>query len=53
MVKLTSYCEGDVLKHGSLFAWLVLKGQLNADEQSWISSSIEYLQSMPSTGRFS
>ncbi|NUF23089.1 3'-5' exonuclease [Acinetobacter oleivorans] len=53
-LKLTSYCEGDVLNTWFIYLrWLVLKGQLSVDEHNhWISSSIEYLQNMPQQSDF-
>lgn len=39
-LKLTSYCEGDVLNTWFIYLrWLLLKGQMNIDEHNhWISS---------------
>ena len=53
-LKLTSYCEGDVLNTWFIYLrWLLLKGQMNVDEHNhWISSSIEYLQTIPQQADF-
>ena len=48
-LKLTSYCEGDVLNTWLIYLrWLLLKGQLLAiDHQQMIQATIGYLQQQP------
>ncbi len=48
-LKLTSYCEGDVLNTWLIYLrWLLLKGQLlNHDHRLWIQATIHYLQGKP------
>ncbi|MFW1810345.1 3'-5' exonuclease [Acinetobacter ursingii] len=45
-LKLTSYCEGDVLNTWLIYLrWLLLKGQLlPQDHEQWIQATIHYLQ---------
>lgn len=45
-LKLTSYCEGDVLNTWLIFLrWALLKGQISLqDHRLWIQASIHYLQ---------
>lgn len=53
-LKLTSYCEGDVLNTWLIYLrWLLLKGQLQrgAHEQ-WIQATIDYLQHQPQQAEF-
>ncbi|MFC6051405.1 3'-5' exonuclease [Acinetobacter sp. Ac_877] len=53
-LKLTSYCEGDVLNTWLIYIrWLLLKGQLNVeDHRLWIQSTIQYLQLQPQHAEF-
>ena len=53
-LKLTSYCEGDVLNTWLIYIrWLLLKGQLNTeDHRLWIQSTIQYLQLQPQHAEF-
>jgi 3'-5' exonuclease len=48
-LKLTSYCEGDVLNTWLIYLrWLLLKGQmLTLDHQQMIQATIGYLQQQP------
>ncbi|MCK7609856.1 3'-5' exonuclease [Acinetobacter portensis] len=53
-LKLTSYCEGDVLNTWLIYIrWLLLKGQLNTeDHRLCIQSTIQYLQLQPQHAEF-
>lgn len=53
-LKLTSYCEGDVLNTWLVYLrWLLLKGQLNQlDHQQLIQSTIDYLQTQTQQTEF-
>lgn len=53
-LKLTSYCEGDVLNTWLIYIrWLLLKGQLNTeDHRLWVQSTIQYLQLQPQHTEF-
>ena len=53
-LKLTSYCEGDVLNTWLIYLrWLLLKGQLNQhDHQHWLQTTIDYLQTQTQQTEF-
>lgn len=53
-LKMTSYCEGDVLNTWLIYIrWLLLKGQLSSEEHRlWIQSTIQYLQLQPQHADF-
>ena len=53
-LKLTSYCEGDVLNTWLVYLrWLLLKGQLNLqDHQQWIQATADYLQTQTQQTEF-
>ncbi|AVH13341.1 3'-5' exonuclease [Acinetobacter indicus] len=53
-LKLTSYCEGDVLNTWLIYLrWLLLKGQLQLDDHRlWVQTTIQYLSSLPQHGEF-
>lgn len=53
-LKLSSYCEGDVLNTWLIYLrWLLLKGQLQREEhQGWIQATIGYLQQQPQQADF-
>jgi 3'-5' exonuclease len=53
-LKLTSYCEGDVLNTWLIYIrWLLLKGQLNSeDHRLWVQSTREYLTTQPQHSQF-
>lgn len=53
-LKLTSYCEGDVLNTWLIFLrWNLLKGQISlSDHQLWIQATIHYLQGQPQQNEF-
>ena len=53
-LKLTSYCEGDVLNTWLVYLrWLLLKGQLNLQEhQQWIQATADYLQTQTQQTEF-
>ncbi len=48
-LKLTSYCEGDVLNTWLVYLrWLLLKGQLlTQDHRHFIDQTIQFLQAQP------
>ena len=48
-LKLTSYCEGDVLNTWLIYLrWSLLKGQISReDHRLWIQATIHYLQGKP------
>ncbi|OTG83197.1 3'-5' exonuclease [Acinetobacter sp. ANC 4558] len=48
-LKLTSYCEGDVLNTWLIYIrWQLLKGQLShEDHRLWIQNTINYLKTQP------
>jgi len=53
-LKLTSYCEGDVLNTWLIYLrWSLLKGQISReDHRLWIQASIHYLQGQPQQKEF-
>lgn len=53
-LKLTSYCEGDVLNTWLIYLrWLLLKGQLLTHEhQAWVQATIQYLSTQPQQQAF-
>ena len=53
-LKLTSYCEGDVLNTWLIYLrWSLLKGQILAEDyRLWIQASIHYLQGQPQQAEF-
>ncbi|MFH7804968.1 3'-5' exonuclease [Acinetobacter sp. BSP-53] len=53
-LKLTSYCEGDVLNTWLIYLrWLLLKGQLLSDDHRyWVQTTIQYLQHQPQHADF-
>lgn len=53
-LKLSSYCEGDVLNTWLIYIrWLLLKGQLSPeDHRLWIQSTIQYLAAQPQHTEF-
>ena len=52
-LKLTSYCEGDVLNTWLVYLrWLLLKGQLSQqDHQQWLQATIDYFTDSNATNR--
>ncbi|ENV54900.1 MULTISPECIES: 3'-5' exonuclease [Acinetobacter] len=53
-LKLTSYCEGDVLNTWLIYLrWLLLKGQMSLDDHyHWIQTTIGYLHQQPQQNEF-
>ena len=53
-LKLTSYCEGDVLNTWLVYLrWLLLKGQLSQqDHQQWLQATIDYLHTQTQQTEF-
>jgi hypothetical protein len=53
-LKLSSYCEGDVLNTWLIYLrWLLLKGQLNQQvHHQWVESTINYLQTQTQQAEF-
>ncbi|ALH95174.1 3'-5' exonuclease [Acinetobacter equi] len=53
-LRLTSYCEGDVLNTWLIYIrWLLLKGQLTSeDHRLWVQATIEYLKTQAQHAEF-
>lgn len=53
-LKLTSYCEGDVLNTWLIYLrWQLLKGQVSLGEhQYWLEETVSYLKSQPQQTEF-